>query len=86
MYQTFYISGKLRKDLILFMNNEVFTQTKKYFSRLGLAYFFGSLIIIAGQTAVTGVCAVIDPSMALLCDYDALNVSDFHTDYGISDL
>ena len=65
MYQTFYISGKLRKDLILFMNNEVFTQTKKYFSRLGLAYFSGSLIIIAGQTAVTGVCAVIDPSMAI---------------------
>lgn len=47
------------------MDHELLLQTKKHFSRLGLAYFFGSLIIIAIQTAAIAVCGVIDPSMAI---------------------
>lgn len=46
------------------MNNGQLQQTKKHFSRLGMAYFLGSLIIMAIQTGTGFLCGAIDPSMA----------------------
>lgn len=46
------------------MNNELLQQTKKHFSKLGIAYFLGSLLIIAVQYITGLVCNAIDPSLA----------------------
>lgn len=46
------------------MENELLQDTRKHFSRLGLAYFLGSLIIILIQLAATKIAGHLDPDMA----------------------
>ena len=46
------------------MENELLQDARKHFSRLGLAYFFGSLIIILIQLAATKIAGHLNPDMA----------------------
>lgn len=47
----------------LVMENEMMTQTKKHFSRLGLMYFLGTLIILGGQYLTSFIVGAAAPDL-----------------------
>lgn len=51
------------------MENEMITQTKKHFSKLGLMYFIGTLIVLGGQYLTSFIIGAVAPELSENYDF-----------------